>query len=95
MARKRSQYTKYQTKWSRLPAVLSSARGDDTVMIQVRGEWRSDGPAPSVAMIALTAQEAQGFAAWLSEQAEHLLAKQARAVARKLARLESKNRRDS
>lgn len=86
----RSRYMKMQTKWARIPAMIEAHRGDELVAVRVHPERAVGAPPCEPAMIFLTPNEAQGFAAWLSEQAEHVLAKQARAAARKAARLAAK-----
>jgi hypothetical protein len=45
------------------------------------------------ASIYMTPHEAQGFAAWLSQQADTLLARQAKAAERKAARQAAKERK--
>lgn len=86
-------YAKFQTKWIRHPAMIESHRGTDTIGIRLHGERMAGEPWSEPAMIFLDPHEAQGFAAWLSEQAEHLLAKQRRAAERKAARLAAKEAR--
>lgn len=80
-------YSKIQTKWTRYPAMLRSHRGDTTIAVAIHPEHRACDPPVEAATIYLTPHEAQGFAAWLSQQAEHVLAKSARSAARKAARL--------
>ena len=84
-------YAKFQTKWVRHPAMIESHRCDTTVAIRIHPDRPAGDAFREPAEIFLTPQEAQGFAAWLSEQAERLLAKQARAAARKAAKLAAKN----
>lgn len=90
MARSRSHYWKVQTKWTRIPAVIEASLCDDAVAVRVIPERAAGSPPRDPATIFLTPQEAQGFAAWLSEQAEHLTAKKARAEARRAERLAKK-----
>jgi hypothetical protein len=86
-------YCKVQTKWSRRPAVIGADRhtNSGTVRIQLWPEAPFGAPYKSPAQIWLTPHEAQSFAAWLCEQAETLLATEARKEAKRLARLAAKN----
>lgn len=84
-------YVKSQTKWTQYPAVIDACRGDETIAVLVHPARLSGQPRKEPAAIYFDPQEAQGFAAWLSEQAEYLIAKQARAAARKAARMAAKN----
>lgn len=79
-------YFKVQSKFVRRPARIRATRCDEVIGVGVYPEYAASEPMPDEATIFLTPHEAQGFAAWLSQQAEHLLAKQARAAARKAAR---------
>lgn len=90
MKRRAPYFWKSQTQWVRLPAVIEAHKGDTTVAVRIHPEHRPQDGSVEPASIFLTPNEAQAFAAWLSEQAEHLLAKQARAVARKAARAAAK-----
>lgn len=90
MSKRTTHYFKPQTKWVRIPAAIEAHRGDETVAVRIHHERAADGYYPPPAAIWLTPHEAQGFAAWLSQQADHILAKQARAAARKAARQAAK-----
>jgi len=83
-------YYKPQTVWVRYPARIEAHRGDMTVAVRIHPERRAVDPPQDGATIFLTAHEAQAFASWLSAQADEVLAKQARAAARKAARLAKK-----
>lgn len=83
-------YFKAQTVWVRYPSRIEAHRGDSTVAVRIHPERRAADAPPDPATIFLTAHEAQAFAAWLSAQADEVLAKQARAAARKAARLAKK-----
>ena len=89
--KRRTVFYKRQTKWVRLPAEIEMRRHDDGVGI---GIWparnATDPPDRLPALIFFTPNEAMAVAAWLSENAEHLTAKAARAAARKAARLAAK-----
>lgn len=80
-----SRYWKFQTKLVWHPAAIEAMRGDDCVAVRVYPSRRAADKPPPPAGIILSPQEAIGFAAWLHEQAEHVVAKQARAAARKKA----------
>lgn len=86
MRRKSRHYAKFQTVWTRYPAMVESHLCNDVICITTYPERSSSSPPREPATIYMTPQEAQGFAAWLSEQAEHLTAKRARADARRLAK---------
>lgn len=87
----RGAFFKIQTKWSRWPALIEAHRcGDDCVFIEVTSAWPASSEKPPASEIAMTAHEAQAFAAWLSEQAEHLLANASRKAARDAARRKKK-----
>lgn len=90
MKSKRSFYGKTQTVWVTYPAFLQSSRCDTTVAIGIYPEHCANERPVEAAKIFLTPHEAKGFAAWLSEQADHILAKQARNAARRAARLAAK-----
>jgi hypothetical protein len=72
--------------------------GTDGVVIEVTPSWSASDEKPPASGIVLTAHEAQAFAAWLSEQAEHLLAvsgrKQVAAEARRVKKEEAKRNAD-
>lgn len=90
MSRKKSRYIyKIQTLWTRFPAAIQANTGDRSIAIRIHPEHRPQ-ERSDPATIFMTPHEAQAFAAWLSEQAEHLLAKEARAAARKAARAAAK-----
>lgn len=90
MSRSKAHYYKWQTRWVRTPAMISGHRGESTVAVRIDpSRDASERPKPPATII-LDPHEAQAFAAWLSEQAEHLLAKQARAAARKAERTAAK-----
>lgn len=92
MTRNRT-YFKSQTAWIRRPARIRASRLDTVVAIGIVAEHAAVASAPAEASIFMTPHEAQGFAAWLSQQAEYLLAKESRAEARKAARLAAKEAR--
>lgn len=79
-------FWKRQTMWTRLPATIDSCRCDHGIGIAVTPE-HCPGEDPPSAAIFLTPHEALGFASWLAEQAEHLIAKENRAAARRAARV--------
>ena len=86
MKRTRPTYMKWQTKWARVPAMIEAHRGDNVVAVRIHPERPVGSECCDAATIYLDAHEAQGFAAWLSEQADHILAKAAKAEARRAAR---------
>lgn len=86
MRRTQSTYMKWQTKWARVPAMIEAHRGDDVVAVRIHPERPVGSEHCDAATIYLDAHEAQGFAAWLSEQADHMRAKKAKAEARRAAR---------
>ena len=88
MTRSKPDYYKSQTRWVRRPAMIESHRHSDTIGIGIWPEHPPGQCPERPALIFMTPHEAQGFAAWLSQQAEHLLAKQARAAARRAAKRE-------
>lgn len=90
MKRSSSHYWKVQTLWTFIPAMLDAKRGESSVMVRIYPTRRPSDPPCDPALVALTPNEAIGFAAWLHEQAEHIIAKQAKAAARKAARLAAK-----
>ena len=87
----RGTFVKMQSKWSRWPALIQSHRcGDSGVVIEITASWPVGTRKPRTSDIVLTPHEAQAFAAWLSEQAEHLVALAARKEARAEARRKKK-----
>jgi hypothetical protein len=90
MTRPKPDYYRSQTKWVRRPATIESHRHTDTIGIGIWPEHPAGQCPDEPALIFMTPHEAQGFAAWLSQQAEHLLAKQAKAAARRAATLVKK-----
>lgn len=91
--RKANHYFKAQSKWTRIPAAIESHRCSETVAVRLHAAHYVTEPYVEPATIYLTPHEAQGFAAWLSQQADHLIAKQAKAAARKAARQAAKERK--
>lgn len=89
MARRHSHFWKIQTRWTRYPAAIESFRVEDAVMIGVTPS-HEPGQRPDPSVICLTPHETLAFASWLAEQAEHLIAKETRAAARRAARLQKK-----
>lgn len=85
-----SHYFKPQSKWTRIPAAIEAHRCSETVAVRLHPSRGVTDPYEEPACIWMTPHEAQGFAAWLSQQADTLLAKQAKAAARKAARLAAK-----
>jgi hypothetical protein len=82
----RGVFVKFQTKWARWPGLIEAHRcGGDAVVIEVTPSWRADQRKPPASEIVMSAHEAQAFAAWLSEQAEHLISLEARKEARAAA----------
>jgi hypothetical protein len=90
MTRPKTYYYKSQTKWARRPAAIESHRHSDTIGIGIWPEHPPGQCPERPALIFMTPHEAQGFASWLSQQAEHLLAKQAKAAARRAAKFAAK-----
>jgi hypothetical protein len=90
MTRPKTCYYKSQTKWVRRPSRIESHRHPDCIGIGIWPEHPAGQCPDEPALIFMTPHEAQGFAAWLSQQAEHLLAKQAKAAARRAATLARK-----
>lgn len=88
--RKPSCYVKSQTIWARVPSAIEARRFHDIVAVRLWPERKVTDVPSEPATIWLTAHEAQGLAAWLSDAAEHLLAKQVRAAARAAARAEGR-----
>lgn len=86
MSRSSSHYWKFQTRFVRLPAAIEAFRGTETVGICIHPERKPTDKPPAPGSIYLDPHEAIGFAAWLHEQAEHIIAKQSRAAARRAAR---------
>lgn len=93
MKRTSNHYFKTQSRWTRLPAAIEAHRCSETVAVRLHAARGIDDPYADPASIWLTPHEAQGFAAWLSQQADTLLAKQAKAAARKAARQAAKERK--
>jgi hypothetical protein len=86
MKRTSKHFFKEQSKWTRIPAAIEAHRCSETVAVRVHpSRWVADAYVEP-ASIYMTPHEAQGFAAWLSQQADTLLARQAKAAARKAAK---------
>lgn len=83
-------YVKSQTAWIRRPARIRATRCDEVIGVGIVAEYSATALPREEASIFLTPHEAQAFAAWLSQQAEHLLAKQARVAERNAARRAAK-----
>lgn len=90
----KSQFLKMQTKWTQMPAMIDATRHEETVCVQVFSS-RPPNRTGQSAHIYLTPHETQAFASWLCEQAEHLLAKKARADARRAMKEAEREKRDS
>jgi hypothetical protein len=92
----RGTFCKVQTKWSRWPAVIVANRYlDGCIFIEITSSWPAGSEKPPASEIVMSAHEAQAFAAWLSEQAEHLLAKASRKATRsEAARLKKEREKD-
>ena len=90
MKRTSKHFFKPQSKWVRIPAAIESHRCAETVAVRLHAGRGIDDPYVDPASIYMTPHEAQGFAAWLSQQADTLLAKQVKAAARKAARQAAK-----
>jgi hypothetical protein len=91
MKKRQAFFWKTQTHWVRRPAAIEMRRHDDGVGIGIWAERLATEPPKALpSLIFLSPQEAMAVAAWLSEAAEHLTAKAARAAARKAARLAAK-----
>jgi hypothetical protein len=86
MKRTEKHYFKAQSTFTRIPAAIQASRCSDVVGVRLHPGHAATEMQPPPACIWLTPHEAQGFAAWLSQQADALLAKQAKAAARKAAR---------
>lgn len=87
----RGHFYKIQSKWARWPAIVAAHRcGDQAIVIEVTSSWSASKGRPPASEIVMTAHEAQAFAAWLSEQAEHLISLAARKEARDAARRKKK-----
>lgn len=91
MTRNNSHYARFQSKWVRLPAMIEANRGDSTIVVRIHAERAVTDREGESASIFLTPQEAIGFAAWLHGQAERLVARQAKAAARRAAKLAARN----
>lgn len=85
-----ARYVKTQTLWTRRPAAIATQRGTSTITVVVYPSHDVDGPVPEPAFFTFKPQEAQAFAARLSDQAEFVIAKQRRAEARRAARAAAK-----
>jgi hypothetical protein len=83
-------YFKQQSKWTRIPAAIEAHRCSETIAVRLHPSRPMADAYVEPASIYMTPHEAQGFAAWLSQQADMLLAKQAKAAARKAARQAAK-----
>lgn len=88
-------YFKTQSLWTRIPAAIESHRCDSTIGVAIHPEKKLTDMSKEPARIFLTAHEAHAFAAWLSQQADMLIAAEAKAIARKAARLAAKAQRES
>lgn len=92
MTRRCKAYTKCQTKWVRRPAMITAHRNRpaSAVCITLYGEGPlAAAPKPPVS-IWMTPQETHAFAAWLCEQADALIASEARKEARRQERMAAK-----
>lgn len=83
-------YAKVQSQFTVFPAVITAHRADWSILIRIAPPHPARQSKPEVAEIWLDPLEAQGFASWLSAQADHMIDKQARAAARKAARAAAK-----
>ena len=90
MRRTSKHFFKPQSKWIRIPAAIEAHRCSETVAVRIHPSRSVTEQYSEPASIYMTPHEAQGFAAWLSQQADALLAKQAKAAARKAARKAAK-----
>lgn len=90
MKRNSKHYFKPQSKWVRIPAAIEAHRCAETVAVRVHPSRSVTEQYSEPASIYLTPHEAQGFAAWLSQQADTLLDRHAKAAARKAARQAAK-----
>lgn len=88
----KSKFFKMQTKWVQMPAMIDATRHEETVCVQVFSSRQPNRTGQS-AHIYLTPHETHAFASWLCEQADHLLAKQARAADRAKARAAARRAR--
>lgn len=79
-------YWKFQSRYVMLPAAIEGFRGTDDVGVCIHPTRSPRQPPPAPAHIHLDPHEAIGFASWLNEQAEHILARHAKAAARKAAK---------
>ena len=93
MKRTSKHYFKPQSKWVRIPAAIEAHRCSETVAVRLHPARNVTDDYADPACIWLTPHEAQGFAAWLSQQADTLLARQAKAAARKAARQAAKEQK--
>ena len=88
----KSAFFKFESYGRLWPAIITADRRAAAVRVMIQAARRM-GSVGSHADIHLTPHEAQAFAAWLSDQAEHLLAKQARAAERAEARAAARRAR--
>lgn len=85
-------FFKVQTAWTMIPASIHGAAVRDRIVLETSSSFTRDPDAPLIhrlrrdAEITLTPHEAQALAAWLSDAAERINTKRARAEARKAAR---------
>lgn len=90
--RSASRYWKFQSKFVWLPAAIEATRCDWGVALRVHPSRQPNDKQARPAEILLDPHEAIGFAAWLHEQAEHVVSKKAKASARSEARRAAKPR---
>ena len=90
MKRTSRDFFKPQSKWTRIPAAIEAHRCSETVAVMIHPSRPVTEQYSAPASIYMTPHEAQGFAAWLSQQADTLLARQAKAATRKAARQAAK-----
>jgi hypothetical protein len=93
MKRTSKHYFKPQSKWVRVPAAIEAHRCAETVAVRLHPSRHMTDAYIEPASIYMTPHEAQGFAAWLSQQADTLLARQTKAAARKAARQAAKEKK--
>lgn len=93
MKRTSKHFFKAQTKWVHVPAAIEAHRFSETIAVRLHASRRMSDAYVDPASIYMTPHEAQGFAAWLSQQADTLLARQAKAAARKAARQAAKEKK--
>ena len=92
MKRTSKHFFKPQSKWVRIPAAIEAHRCSETVAVRIHPS-RSVTEQYSEPASIFTPHEAQGFAAWLSQQADTLLERHAKAAARKAARQAAKEQK--